>query len=65
EKVKRVVDLWERSSTFAPSITESIRKKYFPLLEPKGDNKTSKTTNDTSSTTATKEQENTTTSSTP
>ncbi|KAF9179689.1 hypothetical protein BGZ51_006738 [Haplosporangium sp. Z 767] len=33
EKVKRVVDLWERSGTFAPTIIENIKKKYFPLLE--------------------------------
>ncbi|CAO3565752.1 unnamed protein product [Mortierella alpina] len=33
EKVKRVVDLWERSGTFTPSVTEKIKKKYFPLLE--------------------------------
>ncbi|KAF8931612.1 hypothetical protein BGZ58_007536 [Dissophora ornata] len=33
EKVKRVVDLWERSGTFAPTVTENIKKKYFPLLE--------------------------------
>ncbi|KAF9311092.1 hypothetical protein BG003_007797 [Podila horticola] len=67
EKVKRVVVLWERSSTFAPSTTENIRKKYFPLLETK-DDKTSKEDNDSSSiTTMTtiNEQEITSTSSTP
>ncbi|KAG0198740.1 hypothetical protein BGX28_007861 [Mortierella sp. GBA30] len=32
EKVKRVVDLWERSGTFAPSVTDSIKTRYFPLL---------------------------------
>ncbi|KAG9323546.1 hypothetical protein KVV02_003070 [Mortierella alpina] len=37
EKVlKRVVDLWERSGTFTPSVTEKIKKKYFPLLETVG-----------------------------
>ncbi|KAF9949770.1 hypothetical protein BGZ72_008496 [Mortierella alpina] len=36
EKVKRVVDLWERSGTFTPSVTENIKKKYFPLLETVG-----------------------------
>ncbi|KAG0073294.1 hypothetical protein BGZ92_003893, partial [Podila epicladia] len=59
EKVKRVVVLWERSSTFAPSTTDNIRKKYFPLLETNGD-KTIKVDDDTStirSTTPTKEQE--------
>ncbi|KAF9427656.1 hypothetical protein BGZ94_004457 [Podila epigama] len=43
EKVKRVVVLWERTGTFAPSITENIRKKYFPLLET-GSDKTEKST---------------------
>ncbi|KAG0073101.1 hypothetical protein BGZ90_011689 [Linnemannia elongata] len=33
EKVKRVVEIWERSGTFAVKTTESIKKKYFPLLE--------------------------------
>ncbi|KAF9429453.1 hypothetical protein BGZ76_001276 [Entomortierella beljakovae] len=43
EKVKRVVDLWERSGTFASTVTENIKKKYFPLLET-----SSETTNTTS-----------------
>ncbi|KAF9331939.1 hypothetical protein BG006_005202 [Podila minutissima] len=66
EKVKRVVVLWERSSTFAPSTTENIRKKYFPLLETKGD-RTIKADDDISTTTSTattKEQEITSTPST-
>ncbi|KAG0299759.1 hypothetical protein BGZ98_009779 [Dissophora globulifera] len=33
ERVKRVVDLWERSGTFSATVTETIKKKYFPLLE--------------------------------
>ncbi|KAG0266903.1 hypothetical protein BGZ95_002974 [Linnemannia exigua] len=33
EKVKRVVEIWERSGTFATKTTDSIKKKYFPLLE--------------------------------
>ncbi|KAF9151229.1 hypothetical protein BG015_006939 [Linnemannia schmuckeri] len=33
EKVKRVVEIWERSGTFAAKTTENIKKKYFPLLE--------------------------------
>ncbi|KAF9548825.1 hypothetical protein EC957_005498 [Mortierella hygrophila] len=33
EKVKRVVEIWERSGTFAAKTTESIKKKYFSLLE--------------------------------
>ncbi|KAF9352467.1 hypothetical protein BGX26_009735, partial [Mortierella sp. AD094] len=39
EKVKRVVDLWERSGTFASTVTENIKKKYFPLLETAADTK--------------------------
>lgn len=31
--MKRVVEIWERSGTFAVKTTESIKKKYFPLLE--------------------------------
>lgn len=31
--MKRVVEIWERSGTFATKTTESIKKKYFPLLE--------------------------------
>ncbi|KAG0233356.1 hypothetical protein BGX31_004839, partial [Mortierella sp. GBA43] len=33
EKVKRVVDLWERSGTFSATVIENIKKKHFPLLE--------------------------------
>ncbi|KAF9124254.1 hypothetical protein BGW39_008330 [Mortierella sp. 14UC] len=33
EKVKRVVEIWERSGTFATTTTDNIKKKYFPLLE--------------------------------
>ncbi|KAF8947034.1 hypothetical protein BGZ47_010472 [Haplosporangium gracile] len=33
EKVKRVVEIWERSGTFAAKTTENIKKRYFPLLE--------------------------------
>ncbi|KAF9102488.1 hypothetical protein BGX29_004537 [Mortierella sp. GBA35] len=33
EKVKRVVEIWERSGTFAATTTDNIKKKYFPLLE--------------------------------
>ncbi|GJJ76898.1 protein NRD1 [Entomortierella parvispora] len=35
EKVKRVVEIWDRSSTFSTSVVENIRKTYFPLLETK------------------------------
>ncbi|KAF9923487.1 hypothetical protein FBU30_006494 [Linnemannia zychae] len=33
EKVKRVVEIWERSGTFSAKTTDSIKQKYFPLLE--------------------------------
>ncbi|KAI1318693.1 hypothetical protein EDD11_005986 [Mortierella claussenii] len=32
EKVKRVVEIWERSGTFSARTVENIKKKYFPLL---------------------------------
>jgi hypothetical protein len=32
-----VVDLWERSGTFSATVIESIKTKYFPLLETKAD----------------------------
>lgn len=31
--MKRVVEIWERSGTFAAKTTENIKNKYFPLLE--------------------------------
>ncbi len=31
-----MVDLWERSGTFTSSVTENIKKMYFPLLETVG-----------------------------
>ncbi|KAG0237055.1 hypothetical protein BGW42_001948 [Actinomortierella wolfii] len=32
EKVKRVVEIWERSGTFSPSVVENIKRKYFDRL---------------------------------
>ncbi|KAF9168082.1 hypothetical protein DFQ26_001539 [Actinomortierella ambigua] len=37
EKVKRVVEIWERSGTFSPSVVDSIRRKYFERLTPNKD----------------------------
>ncbi|KAF9983124.1 hypothetical protein BGZ65_002158, partial [Modicella reniformis] len=40
EKVKRVVDLWERSGTFSPTVIENIKKDHFHHLETAADRKT-------------------------
>ncbi|KAF9971971.1 hypothetical protein BGZ73_004955 [Actinomortierella ambigua] len=37
EKVKRVVEIWERSGTFSPSVVDSIRRKYFDRLSTKNE----------------------------